>query len=97
MEVARKGTSTIYARLQLSNPSLLDLGTMLSYPRVVLQLGGPSRMTAYAWSGPARVVVQDRMRGTVAFDAVLDDPTQSSLPRILSGPLSWTCHAWPTP
>lgn len=97
MDVAQKGTSTIYARLQLTNPSLLDLGTMVSYPRVVLQLGGPSGMTAYTWSGPARVVAAKGMRGTVAFEAVLDDPAQSSLPRTLSGQLSWTCHAWSTP
>ena len=97
MDVARKGTSTIYARLQLTNPSLIDLGTMLSFPRVVLQLGGPSGMTAYAWSGPARVVAAKGMRGTVAFDALLDDPAPSNLPRSLSGQLSWTCHAWSTP
>ena len=97
MNVARKGTSTIYARLQLTNASLIDLGTMVSFPRVMLQLGGPSGMTAHAWSGPARVVAAEGMRGTVAFDALLDDPTSSGLPRTLSGQLSWTCHAWSTP
>ena len=97
MDVARKGTSTIYARLQLTNPSLIDLGTMVSYPRVVLQLGGPSGMTAYLWSGPARVVAGDGMSGTVAFDALLADPAPPGLPRSLSGRLSWTCRAWSTP
>jgi hypothetical protein len=97
MDVARKGTSTIYARLQLTNPSLIDLGTMVSYPRVVLQLGGPSGMTAYLWSGPARVVAHHGMSGTVAFDALLADPAPSGLPRTLSGQLSWTCRAWSTP
>ena len=96
MDVARKGTSTIYAHLQLTNPSLIDLGTMFSYPRVVLQLGGPSGMTAYLWSGPARVVARDGMSGTIAFDALLADPAPSGLPRTLSGQLSWTCRAWST-
>jgi len=96
VDVARKGTSTIYAHLQLTNPSLIDLGTMLSYPRVVLQLGGPSGMTAYLWSGPARVVARDGTSGTVAFDALLADPAPSDLPRTLSGQLSWTCRAWST-
>jgi hypothetical protein len=97
MDLARKGTSTIYARLQLTNPSLIDLGSMVSYPRVVLQLGGPSGMTAYTWSGSARVVAGDGMSGTVAFDALLADPAPSGLPRTLSGQLSWTCRAWSTP
>jgi hypothetical protein len=97
MDVARKGTSKIYARLQLTNPSLIGLGTMLSYPRVVLQLHGPSGMTAYLWSGPARVVAGDGMSGTVAFDALLADPVPSGLPCTLSGQLSWTCRAWSTP
>jgi hypothetical protein len=97
MDVARMGTSTIYARLQLTNPSLIDLGTMVSYPRVVLQLGGPSGMTAYLWSGPARVIAHHGMSGTVAFDALLADPVSSGLPRTLSGQLSWTCRAWSTP
>ena len=96
MDVAQMGTSTIYAHLQLRNPSLIDLGTMVSYPRVVLQLGGPSGMTAYLWSGPARVVAGDGMRGTVAFDALLADPAPSGLPRTLSGQLSWSCRAWST-
>jgi hypothetical protein len=97
MDVTRMGTSTIYAHLQLTNPSLIDLGTMVSYPRVELQLGGPSGMTAYAWSGPARVVAHHGMSGTVAFDALLADPAPPGLPRTLSGQLSWTCRAWSTP
>ena len=97
MDVARLGTSTIYAHLELDNPSLIDLGTTLSYPRVVLQLGGPAGMTAYAWSGPARVVARDGMSGTVAFDALQADLAPSGLPRTLSGQLSWTCRAWSTP
>jgi len=94
MDVARVGTSTIKADVWLTNPSLIDLSTTIPYPRVVLQLDGPSGMTASLWSGPARFVARDRMSGTVSFDALLADPAPSSLPRTLSGQLSWTCHAW---
>ena len=97
MDVARMGTSEISADVWLTNPSLSDVATKISYPRVVLQLDGPSGMTACLWSGPARVVAADGMSGTVAFDALLAEPAPSGLPRTLSGQLSWACRAWSTP
>jgi hypothetical protein len=97
MDVAAMGTSTLYADLRLTDPSLLSLDPGLTYPRLTLQLGGPSGMTAYAWGGPARVLADDGMSGTVAFDALIADPAPPGLPRTLSGQLSWTCRAWSIP
>lgn len=96
-EVAHLGTSTIYADLDLTDPSLLSPDPELTYPRLLLQLGGPSGMTAYLWSGPSRVIAHDAMSGTVAFDALLADAVPPGLPPTLSGQLSWTCRAWLTP
>jgi len=97
MDVAAMGTSTIYADLHLTDPSRLSLGTSITYPRLVFQLRDPSGFSAFLWSGPARVVTNDGMSGTVAFDALLADPAPPGLPRTLSGQLSWTCRAWSTP
>lgn len=97
MEVASKGTLTIYADLQLTDPMLIDLGTQPTYPRLVLQLREPAGMTAYLWAGPVRVVANHGMSGTVAFDALVADPPPPGMPHTLSGRLSWACRAWSNP
>jgi hypothetical protein len=97
MDVASKGTSTIYADLQLTDPTRIDFGAQITYPRLVLQLREPAGMTAYLWTGPVRVVANHGMSGTVAFDALVADPPPPGLPRTLSGRLSWTCWAWSNP
>lgn len=97
MDVARNGTSTIYADLHLADPILIDHDPWTTYPRLVLQLGGLSGFTEYLWSGPATVVARDATSGTVTFDALVADPAPPGLPSTLSGQLSWDCRSWSTP
>jgi hypothetical protein len=96
-EIARRGTSTLHADLYLQDPALIDQASPGTYPRLVLQLGGPSGMTEYAWTGPARVIASEEASGTVAFDALVADPAPPGLPAVLSGQLSWSCRPWSTP
>jgi hypothetical protein len=97
MDAAHMGTSTLHADLTLEAPSLISPEDSFAYPRLVLQLGGPTGMTAYAWSGPARIVATDGPSGTIAFDTLVADPVPPGFPSTLSGQLSWTCRAWSAP
>jgi hypothetical protein len=86
MDVVSAGTSTLAATLYLSR-----------LPRLVLQLREPSGFTEYHWVGPATIVAGDGPTGSVAFDALVGNPSPPGYPSILSGQLSWTCGAWSTP
>jgi hypothetical protein len=97
MDVVSAGTSTLSAELYLENPSPIDYGDSMVYPRLVLQLREPSGFTEFLWGGPVTIVTSDGPTGMVTFDALVGNPSPPGFPSTLSGQLSWTCRAWSTP
>jgi hypothetical protein len=98
MDVVSADTSTLAADLHLERyPSPIDYGDSTVYPRLVLQLREPSGFTEFHWVGPVTIVASDGPTGTVAFDALVGNPSPPGYPSTLSGQLSWTCGAWSTP
>ncbi len=94
MDVARLGSATIWADLKLTNPSPIDLGSAITFPRLNLQVRYDGGRRTYEYAGPVRVVASDARSGRVVFDALAGNPAPPGYPAIVSGELTWTCQAW---
>lgn len=94
MDVARLGSATIWADLKLTNPSPIDLGSAITFPRLNLQVRYDGGQRTYEYAGPVRVVASDTGTGRAVFDALAGQPAPPGYPAIVSGELTWTCRAW---
>ena len=94
MDVARLGSATIWADLRLINPSPIDFGSAITYPRLNIQVRYDGGQRTYEYAGPVRVVASDARSGRAVFDALVGNPAAPGYPATISGELSWACRAW---
>jgi len=96
MDVARLGAATVWADLQLTNQAMIDIGSAITFPRVVLQIRYGEGRDNYEYSGPARIVTSDARTGRAVFDALAPGPPPG-YPAVVSGELTWACGPWTSP
>lgn len=94
IDVARLGTATVWADLRLTNPSSIDVGSAIAFPRLVLQVRYDGGARTYVYAGSVGVVQSEAHSGRVVFDALAGDPAPPGYPAAVSGELAWVCRDW---